>query len=38
MEILPRPDSIYAVTITCTPVWPGFFTEEVRVLLMLNIA
>lgn len=38
MEILPRPGSINSLTITYTPVWPGFFTEEVRVLLMLTIA
>lgn len=37
MEVLPKPGSIYAVTITNTPVWPGFITEEVCVLLMLNI-
>lgn len=38
MEVLPKPGSIYAVTITNTLVWPGFVTEEVCVLLMLNIA
>jgi len=38
MEILPRPSSINAVTITYIPVRPGFFTEKVCVWLMLNIA
>lgn len=37
-EILPRPGSIYAVTVAYTCVCPGFFAEEAYVLLVLTIA